>query len=1234
MNTRDEQKTSSIMRKFAYGILIPLVMILVFTGILLNNRITKEIDELQGDTLQTETEAAVRLIEGYFDSYFSMIETTAALPAVQEALLEVSENGEAFANSPYYEEIREALDKIQKLSPEAIQSLYIADFTTSQYLRWDGKTPEEGWDITTRPYYSLVTEEGKTILTSVFQNVAGITVVSLSTPVYHPETGQIMGSVNIDLGLESLIESMNAITIGENGYIVLLDSESNIIAARESDILLKNVENVGFSEELVKRITGGIGGNTEFSYQEVLYCGNVRFVDMLDGWCVLGVLPATEYHLPIQRITAVVIVCFVICAIILLGLCVVVVQKITHPIKRLSTIVGELANGNLNVGCPVYDNDEIGYLADGVRILVESLQTNMQNVREAQEKLEHLAYTDVLTDMGNRLAFQNKLQEYDSLEQLGCVVADVNHLKICNDKYGHIEGDQMIADAAACIRAVFAELGSCYRIGGDEFCVLLPDCKKKDILDALEKAKKWIAEKNESRTFPMSIAFGYALREGKKEGTEELFNRGDEQMYDTKKRMKSEFSVYREEAIFNYLKVLNVLKRSTDNYFFLWDIPRNAFWFLDDIDDEYAVHTPGSPTITVEEMARFVYPADYTLFAEELSQIADGRKEENNFNCRWFNKKGEIVWINCRGQVIVDNVGNPFCMIGRISDQLLKYLYHPLTKLFNKEKMLLDLEAGVQRGGYLLAVSIDNLTTINTEHSRSYGDQIIKSCAAIMEQSGLLQNIWHTEGNCFALYLAATTEAEVEQIYEKLLQELSEVCTISAGAVSDSEEMFELVYDLYACATLTLEKAKKIGEKTLLFFSKKDMEARKKTIQLFDELHESVENGCQGFYLNYQPLVRSGNYQIYGAEALLRYHSETLGEIYPDEFIPLLEQSKLINEVGLWVLETALRQCGHWRSWLPKFHINVNFSVVQLSDKDVADNVLQILDRTGMPGEALTIELTENIQLHGIQYLNDIFRVWRDAGIELSIDDFGTGYASMSYLQELNVAEIKIDRLFVRQIAEATYNYRLISSMIDFAKNNSIRIICEGVEDIHELLVLEQLAPNLIQGYLFSKPCTKEVFEATFVNEDSEQYQGYTNHVQEIYQHKSRNNVVHFDAKDILRETDMGLWMIRISQDGQYCELNADETMEKVLGVDKKYTPEGCYQFWFSRIQPAYVEYVKKNVEYMIGADNVVQLQYPWLHPKFGEVMVRCSGKRVEDSDGMITLEGCHRIISDIEEMQ
>lgn len=541
METKAEnniRKHNSIMRKFIYGILVPLVVILGITGILLNLCLTNEIEALRGDNLQTETEAATRLVEDYFESYFSIIETTASLPVVQQALLEISEHGETFLESPYHDEILAALVEIQKLSPEAIQSLYVADFTTSQFLRWDGLTPEKEWDITTRPYYTLVNEEKRTIVTSVFQNIAGLTVVSVSTPVFDAQKERIIGSVNIDLGLENLLTSMNAISVGEEGYIILFDSENDIISAREDTLLFKNVEDAGFSEELVKKVKEHEAGNIKFKYNEVWYYGNIGFVEELEGWCVLGVMPDMEYHQPISSITRVVMICFVLCIVILSGLCIMIVRKIIQPIEQLSEIVGELADGNLEVSCAKTSNDEIGHLAEGVKVLVDRLQDYMQRVDETCETLEQLAYTDALTGMGSRMAFKEKMKEYQGTHNLACVVADVNNLKLCNDQYGHSEGDKVIIDAAQCICGAFDKLGNCYRIGGDEFCILLPESSKAQILQALELVKELVAKKNEDRAIPLSIAFGYAVREDMSEGVEELFNRSDEMMYNIKSKMK------------------------------------------------------------------------------------------------------------------------------------------------------------------------------------------------------------------------------------------------------------------------------------------------------------------------------------------------------------------------------------------------------------------------------------------------------------------------------------------------------------------------------------------------------------------------------------------------------------------------------------------------------------------------------------------------------------------------
>lgn len=850
-----------------------------------------------------------------------------------------------------------------------------------------------------------------------------------------------------------------------------------------------------------------------------------------------------------------------------------------------------------------------------------------------QWELEKLAYLDSLTGLENRVAFTRELNAFENKPNAACIVADVNNLKLCNDRYGHIEGDRAIKDAGECLSRAFEGMGKCYRIGGDEFCVLIEAGEQTKILASLGQFEGLIEEKNQNRVMPISVACGYGVREKQGESMEQLFNRSDEMMYDVKYRMKREFPVYCEERIRNYLNVLNIVSKSTDSYLYLWDITRDQNWVFGDIDESYALRQDGKAMSTIADMEKIVYPADRQALHEDLQKIIDGKKQTHNMNYRWINRSGEAVWISCRGTVINDDKGKPFVMIGMVSDKKLRFFYNPLTKLFNKNKMLIDLKKDFygKNTGYFMMIGVDNLANINLKHGRRYGDEVIRRCAEVFEKRVSLHRIWHVENNCFAMYLDADNENEVKKIFNGFLKEMSDTCTLSAGVVPNNTDMFGTEEDMYSCVEMTFEKAKASGIGSVSFFSQQDLEQRVKSLQFLDELQLSVKNGCEGFYLCYQPQVKTGNYQVYGAEALLRYHSEKRGQVYPDEFIPLLEQSKLINVVGMWVLATALEQCKEWRRFDKDFSMSVNVSAVQLKEKDIAERVLNILRKSGLPGSALTIEITESIQLQGNDNFMDIFNCWRDAGIEISIDDFGTGYASMGYLKKLNVNEIKIDRMFVRGVEEATYNYRLISNMIEFAKNNSIRICCEGVESVQELTVLEGLSPNLIQGYLFSKPCEKDKFENLFLNSHTSEYEEHEKFVRKLYEFKDRMQVIYFNTKDILRKTELGLWIIRINEKENYCELHTDETMEKVIAVDRKYTPQECYHYWYDRIDERFKDYVDENVKKMIESDKIVQLHYRWKHPKLGRIMVRCCGRRVEDSDGMITLEGYHRMISNVE---
>ena len=801
-----------------------------------------------------------------------------------------------------------------------------------------------------------------------------------------------------------------------------------------------------------------------------------------------------------------------------------------------------------------------------------------------------------------------------------------------------------------------------------------------------------------------------------------------------------------------YLQFLENLNESTDDYLYLWDIKQDVFWFYGGIGKQYAMCEDGNPTCTRYDYAKIVYPNDLEILGEDLQRVMMGESDVHDLDYRLLDRDGEVVWVSCRGKVQKDAQGNPEIMVGRVSDTAFKHKVDSLTRMFNKVKMSEDLERVLttEEQGYLVLLDVDNLKEINIQHGRSYGNDVLKRVGRTLEDVvGNPQRVYRLDGDCFAIRMYDGSQFAVTNVYQKIKEQLNGVCTLSAGAVAYRMLSVKDADILYQYAEDAMDQAKRSGKNNLVFFSAEDYEKKLADIKLIEELRTSVKNDCEGFSIYYQPQIEEHTYRVFGAEALLRYDSPNRGRVMPGDFIPILEKTGLIREVGLWVLKTALNQCKVWRVTSPDFHISVNVSYVQLQDDNIADKVLKILDESDLPGEALTLEVTESMQLQDYPYYNRIFYQWKKAGIVISVDDFGTGYSSLGYLKSLKIDEIKIDRCFVSGIQSSAYNYRLLSNVLELAHSSQIRVCCEGIEEEDEVKTLAELNPDLLQGFFFAKPCDQDSFETMYIYNATPEYHIklqfiehlrkerssakkhlvmqspsetimdtldeiiyvcdvntnellYMNHAacsltgvydylgkkcykvlhnmntmcefcnndclcKDAFSEWKRKNLgwkknyifksklidwngktarIEFGVKDsgrlhgmlnvqqreILSATDLGLWVIRMNEASGRYEMYADNTMCRIMAFESGGTAEECYMHWFSRINEGYYDYVQRNVEKMIHSDKVVQLQYTWNHPYLGEVQVRCNGIRMQDMDGMICLEGYHRVISTVDQ--
>lgn len=235
----------------------------------------------------------------------------------------------------------------------------------------------------------------------------------------------------------------------------------------------------------------------------------------------------------------------------------------------------------------------------------------------------------------------------------------------------------------------------------------------------------------------------------------------------------------------------------------------------------------------------------------------------------------------------------------------------------------------------------------------------------------------------------------------------------------------------------------------------------------------------QQFYVVYQPQINFETGQLKGVEALVRWHHPEKGVISPDKFIHVAELTGLIVPLGTWVMRTACMQAAQWNDHpiLGKIEVAVNVSALQLQSGKLLDEVLQILEETGLPAQRLVLELTESsfMQDEG-QNLRMMHRL-KEAGIKLAIDDFGTGYSSLSYLRDIPGDYLKVDRSFVLELPGHNRAEAVIQAIVSLGKSLDYRIIAEGVENEAQASFLRSIGCDIAQGFLFAKPLTAQAIE-------------------------------------------------------------------------------------------------------------------------------------------------------------
>lgn len=593
----------------------------------------------------------------------------------------------------------------------------------------------------------------------------------------------------------------------------------------------------------------------------------------------------------------------------------------------------------------------------------------------------------------------------------------------------------------------------------------------------------------------LGILFGYIKFSKKIESKElEVSKVSETFVRDTKKNYKEEYKLLNRR--------LHLLNEIIHDGFWDWDIPKNyVYWSSKAKEllgiDKYSIG--GREEDGFDAIKKLMHEDDVLAFSNALraSLVAD-----IPFNIEVRVRRSGNASIHYRilflsGIVRRDAGNSPVQFVGSLHDisnnkQMEEKLIandfrDNLTGVFNRKYFMQNLERMVERASsrqmYLFAVivlDVDNFKDINDNFGNSVGNDILKEIAKRLEDCRRSSDfVARTGGDEFSILLdgiknagdATNVATRIQSAFKESFIMGHEKINVTASMGIAFNNQDGLSNDeIFANANSVLKKAKRISNGHCEVFTRGMREKVFEGHKFDQKLRKALDD--KKLCLMYQPIINLHNSEsVSGFEALVRWNDDEMGLISPADFIPMAEETGIIETIGEWILTEA---CEQTKAWVDAGYyditVAVNFSAKQFNRKNLPASVKRVLESTELDARNLKVEITETTAMNSVDQTIETLTLLSKMGVHISIDDFGTGYSSLSYLKSYPINHLKVDRSFIKDIPHDKDDMAITNTIISMAHNLGLSVIAEGVEEKEQLEFLRERGCQYIQGYYFSKP--------------------------------------------------------------------------------------------------------------------------------------------------------------------